>query len=69
MKILVVEDHKKVAKFIQRGLEEKYEVDVVFDGETGYQRILDGAYGLVILDVVLANKDGLTIVRKSMGSG
>jgi len=68
MKILVVEDDKKVAKFIQRGLEgEKYEVDVVFDGETGYQRILDGTYGLVILDVVLAKKDGLTLVRDLRG--
>lgn len=63
MKILVVEDDKKVAKFIQRGLEEEYEVDVVHDGEAGYQRIMDGTYGLVILDVVLAKKDGLTLVR------
>lgn len=64
MKILVIEDDKKIAKFIARGLEqEKYEVDVVHDGETGYQRILDGTYGLVILNVVLAKKDGLTLVR------
>lgn len=68
MKILVVEDDKKIAKFIKRGLEEeKYEVDVAHDGETGYQRILDGAYGLVILDVVLAKKDGLTLVRELRG--
>jgi DNA-binding response OmpR family regulator len=63
-----VEDDKKIAKFIQRGLEEeKYEVDVVYDGETGYQRILDGTYGLVILDVVLPKKDGLTMVRELRG--
>lgn len=64
MKILVIEDDKKIAKFIARGLEqEKYEVDVVHDGETGYQRIMDGTYGLVILDVVLTKKDGVTLVR------
>jgi len=64
MKILVVEDDKKIAKFIKRGLEEeKFEVDVVHDGEAGFQRVLDGAYGLVILDVVLAKKGGLTLVR------
>ena len=64
MKILVVEDDKKIAKFIKRGLEEeKYEVDVVHDGEAGFQRVLDGAYGLVILDVVLPKKDGLALVR------
>ncbi len=63
-----MEDDKKIAKFIQRGLEEeKYEVDVVYDGETGYQRILDGTYGLVILDVVLPKKDGLTMVRELRG--
>lgn len=68
MKILVVEDDKKIAKFIKRGLEEeRYEVDVVHDGETGYQRVLDGAYGLVVLDVVLAKKDGLTLVRELRG--
>lgn len=68
MKILVVDDDKKIAKFIKRGLEEeKYEVDVAHDGEAGYQRILDGAYGLVILDVVLAKKDGLTLVRELRG--
>lgn len=63
MKILVVEDDTKIAKFIKRGLEEeKFEVDVVHDGEAGFQRVLDGSYGLVILDVVLAKKDGLTLV-------
>ena len=65
MKILVVEDDKKVAKFIKRGLEEeKYQVDITFDGETGQQMILDGAYGLVILDMVLSKKDGLSVVRE-----
>jgi DNA-binding response OmpR family regulator len=64
MKILVVEDDKKIAKFIKRGLEEEmYEVDVVHDGEAGFQRVLDGAYGLVILDVLLPKKDGLALVR------
>jgi DNA-binding response OmpR family regulator len=64
MKILVVEDDTKIAKFIKRGLEEEhYEVDVVHDGEDGFQRVLVGAYGLVILDVVLAKKDGLALVR------
>ena len=65
MKILVVEDDKKITNFIKRGLEvEKYEVEVIHDGEAGFQRVLDGAYGLIILDVVLAKKDGLTLVRE-----
>ena len=65
MKILVVEDEKKVASFIKRGLEEeKYEVDVVYDGEEGCQKILDGAYSLIILDVMLPKKDGFAVVKE-----
>jgi len=65
MKILVVEDEKKVASFIKRGLEEeKYEVDVAYDGEEGCQKILDGTYSLVILDVMLPKKDGLAVVKE-----
>jgi heavy metal response regulator len=64
MRILVVEDEKKVASFIKRGLEEeKYEVDVAYEGEDGFQKASEGAYSLVILDVVLPKKDGLTIVK------
>jgi heavy metal response regulator len=64
MKILVVEDEKKVASFIKRGLEEeKFEVEVAYDGEDGFQKVLDGSYGLVILDVMLPKKDGLSVVK------
>jgi len=64
MKILVVEDEKKVASFIKRGLEEeKYEVDVTYDGDEGLQKSLDGSYSLVILDVMLPKKDGLSVVK------
>lgn len=65
MKILVVEDEKKVASFIKRGLEEeKYEVDVTYDGEEGLQKSLDGSYSLIILDVMLPKKDGLAVVKE-----
>jgi heavy metal response regulator len=65
MKILVVEDEKKVASFIKRGLEEeKYEVDVAYDGDEGCQKILDGSYSLVILDVMLPKKDGFAVVKE-----
>lgn len=64
MKILVVEDEKKVAGFIKRGLEEeKFEVDVAYDGEDGFQKAAEGVYSLVILDVMLPKKDGLSTVR------
>ena len=65
MKILVVEDEKKVASFIKRGLEEeKFEVNTAFDGEDGLQLALEGAYNLIILDVVLPKRDGLSVVKE-----
>lgn len=66
MHILVVEDEKKVASFIQRGLEaEHYVVDVVHDGEVGLRRLLDGHYDLVILDVMLPKRDGLAVLEEA----
>ena len=65
MKILVVEDEKKVSKFLQQGLEEeKYSVDIANDGEQGGQLALTGQYDLVILDILLPKKDGITILKE-----
>ena len=65
MRILVVEDEKKVASFIKRGLEEeKFEVDTAFDGEEGLQLAIEGAYNLIILDVLLPKRDGLSVVKE-----
>lgn len=65
MKILVVEDEKKVANFIKRGLEEeKYEVDIANDGESGLQMAIEGSYSLLVLDVMLPKRDGLSVVKE-----
>jgi heavy metal response regulator len=65
MRILVVEDEKKVSSFIKRGLEEeKYEVDTALDGEEGLKLALEKAYDLIVLDWMLPKKDGLTMVRE-----
>jgi DNA-binding response OmpR family regulator len=65
MKILVVEDEKKVAGFIKRGLEEdQYQVTVTHDGADGLKQALEGNFSLLILDVMLPKKDGLTVVRE-----
>ena len=70
MKILVVEDEKKVAGFIKRGLEEDgYQVTVTHDGADGLKQALEGDYSLVILDVMLPKKDGLTVVRELREAG
>ena len=65
MRILVVEDEPKVASFIQRGLEaERYHVDVAHDGDAGLTRALGEEYDLVILDVMLPRRDGLSVLRE-----
>ncbi len=64
MHLLLIEDERKVASFIQRGLEaERYSVDVEYDGEAGFTRICEGHYDVVILDVNLPKRDGFTVLR------
>jgi len=70
MKILVVEDEKKVAGFIKRGLEEDgYQVTVTHDGADVIQQALEGDFSLIILDVMLPKKDGLTVVKELREAG
>ena len=65
MKILVVEDEKKVANFVKKGLlEEGYAVDVVYNGRDGLNFATDRSYDLIILDIYLPGIDGLTILKK-----
>ena len=64
MKILVVEDEKKVASFIKRGLEEEgFTVEVAYDGEEGLKMGQDDSFNLILMDLMLPGKDGLEVVR------
>ena len=64
MRILVVEDEKKVASFIKQGLEEEgYAVDVASDGEEGLAHALAGVHDLIILDIRLPKMDGLRVLQ------
>lgn len=65
MRILVVEDEKKVASFIKRGLEEEgYAVDVAYDGDDGLDLAEHTPYDLILMDVMLPKKDGITVIRE-----
>lgn len=65
MRILVVEDEKKVARFIQQGLEEEhYAVEIAGDGESGAVMAETGSYDLIILDVMLPGIDGIEVTRR-----
>ena len=65
MRILIVEDEKKVAGFIKKGLEEEtYAVDVACDGEEGYHLAAMNQYDLIILDLMLPKIDGLEVLTR-----
>lgn len=65
MRILVIEDEKKVAKFLEQGLrEEKYNVDVAYDGNEAVEKALSESYDLIITDIMLPEKSGLDVIRE-----
>jgi two-component system, OmpR family, copper resistance phosphate regulon response regulator CusR len=61
MRLLVVEDEKKVSSFSLE--EESVAVEVASDGETGLQMALDWVHDLIILDIQLPEMDGLSVVH------
>jgi DNA-binding response OmpR family regulator len=65
MRILVIEDEPRIRAFLGRALEgEGFAVDGAQDGLDGLSRAIDGAYDLVILDLLLPRVDGLTVLRE-----
>jgi len=65
MRILVIEDEKKVASFIKRGLEEEhYSVDVAYDGEAGLDMVEVNEYDLIVLDLMIPKIDGLEVLKR-----
>lgn len=70
MRILIVEDQRKMANFIQRGLkEEKYAVDVAHDAEKALYSADINEYDLIVLDVMLPGKDGFFVCRELRKNG
>ena len=70
MRALVVEDEQKIAAFIKRGLEENaYVVDVVYDGEEGYEWARAQEYDVIILDLMLPKLDGIQLCKKVRQEG
>ena len=64
MRILVIEDEKLLAQSIRAVLEQKgFDVDTVYDGETGAEYAKLGIYDLLILDVMMPEMDGFEVAR------
>jgi len=70
MRLLLVEDEKKVADFVARGLRsERYPLDVAYDGGTGWDMASKTAYDLIILDLMLPGLGGAEILRRLRAQG
>jgi heavy metal response regulator len=68
MRILVIEDEKKVAEFISNGLnEEGYAVDIAHDGDHGYFLATTNEYDAILLDIMLPKMDGITLCTNLRG--
>ena len=70
MRILVIEDEKKVADFVRKGLEEEhYAVDTAYDGERGLDLAETNDYDLVVLDLMIPKIDGWEVLRRMRANG
>ena len=65
MTILIVEDEKKLVDILKRAFkEERYSVDVAYDGEEGLEKGSKNNYSLIILDIMMPKKDGMTVCKE-----
>jgi DNA-binding response OmpR family regulator len=70
MRILIVEDDRKVGAFLQKGLrEEQYAVDVCRDGEEALEWASINSYDVIVLDIMLPKKDGFAVCRELRQKG
>lgn len=65
MRVLLIEDDKKISDYLSQGLKESgYIVDICLDGEEGFHYMSTYQYELIILDLMLPKMDGLTLMTK-----
>ena len=70
MRVLLIEDKKKTAAFLAKGLrEDDLAVEIAHDGEAGLVQARTGKYDLLIVDVMLPKKDGWTVVAELRKNG
>lgn len=64
MRVLVVEDNRELALSVKKGLEqENISVDVAYDGESGEEKAFINSYDVILLDLNLPKKDGLSVLQ------
>jgi len=70
MRILLIEDQKKMSAFLEKGLGEAgYEIEIATDGDAGLALTLTRRFDLLLVDVMLPKKDGWTVVEEARAAG
>jgi len=68
MKVLLVEDEKKIAAFVRKGLEAQgFSVTVSDNGDKASELALAGSFDVILLDIMLPGRDGLSILKELRG--
>src|ERR1035437_8774508 len=70
MAILIIEDEKKLVNILKKALKsERYSVDTAFDGENGLTKAMKNNYSMILLDLMLPKKDGMTVCKELRKKG
>ncbi|MDQ0359658.1 response regulator transcription factor [Breznakia pachnodae] len=70
MRLLIIEDEKSLADSLAQILQKNnYTVDVFYDGESGEEQALFGIHDLIILDIMLPKKDGISVLKSIRANG
>lgn len=70
MRILVVDDEKRLAEQIKQTLlEQRYLVEMAFDGEDALKKLIDTSFDLVVLDIMLPKLDGIFVLKELRAAG
>jgi len=70
MKVLIVDDEKRLAEAVAQNLRRKnFDTDVSYDGEDGLYNALSGVYDVILLDIMMPKKDGLTVLSELRAEG
>ena len=64
MNVLIIEDDHKIASFLKKGLKEQgFVVELCHDGDEGYELASQGSHDVILLDIMLPGRDGLSILK------
>ena len=70
MKVLLIEDEKKISDFVTKGLKEQgFTVDLAENGEDGFYMATSQSYDVIVLDIMLPGRDGLSILKSLRAKG